>query len=79
MDARFNPNGNFIYRTDTPFEPGDDGGITFGDLPLRCSEDANEVCVLGVNDPCPGLGKGHCKPNYDIPIPAFPNSRARTT
>ena len=73
VGARFNPNGNFIYRTDTPFEPGDDGGITFGDLPLRCSEDANEVCVLGVNDPCPGLGKGHCAPNYDIPIPAFAN------
>lgn len=73
VKARFNPNGNFIYRSDDPFEPGDDGGITFGDLPLRCSEDPNEVCVLGEFDPCPGLGKGHCAPNYNIPIPAFPN------
>jgi len=73
VKARFNPNGNFIYRSDTPFEPGDDGGITFGDLPLRCTQDAAEVCILGVNDPCPALGKGTCAPNYDIPVPAFPN------
>ena len=71
--ARFNANGNFIYRSDVPFEPGDDGGITFGDLPLRCSLDATEVCILGVNDPCPGLGKGVCEPNYDLPVPPFPN------
>jgi hypothetical protein len=73
VKARFNPNGNFIYRSDDPFEPGDDGGITFGDLPLRCSDDASTVCVLGGADPCPGLGKGHCAPNYNMPIPAFPN------
>jgi hypothetical protein len=73
VKASFNPNGNFIYRSDVPFEPGDDGGITFGDLPLRCSEDATEVCVLGANDPCPGLGKGTCEPNYDIPVDPFDN------
>lgn len=73
VNARFNPNGNFIYRSDDPFEPGDDGGITFGDLPLRCSEDTSTVCILGAADPCPGLGKGHCAPDYNEPIPAFPN------
>ena len=73
VKARFNANGNFIYRSDTPFEPGDDGGITFFDLPLRCTLDANEVCVLGVSDPCPALGKGTCAPNYDIPVAPYPN------
>jgi outer membrane receptor protein involved in Fe transport len=73
VSATFNANGNFIYRSDTPFEPGDDGGITFGDLPLRCTEDATQACILGVNDPCPGLGKGTCEPNYDMPVPSFPN------
>jgi len=73
VKAVFNPNGNFIYRSDTPFEPGDDGGITFGQLPLRCSLDKNEACILGGSDPCPALGKGVCAPNYDTPIPAYPN------
>ena len=68
IDARFNPNGNFIYRTDVPFEPGDCGGIVFSDLPLRCSEDASQACLLE-NDQCPAMGKGACKPNYDIPVP----------
>jgi hypothetical protein len=72
VSARFNANGNFIYRSDTPFEPGDDGGIGFGDLPLRCSGDAAQVCNF-TNDVCPSLGKGTCKPNYDIPVPSFPN------
>lgn len=68
IDARFNANGNFIYRTDTPFEPGDCGSIVVGDLPLRCSEDSSQACSLD-NDQCPALGKGSCKPNYDIPVP----------
>jgi outer membrane receptor protein involved in Fe transport len=72
VSAQFNGNGNFIYRSDTPFEPGDDGGITFGDLPLRCSEDATQVCNF-TSDVCPGLGKGTCEPNYDMPVPSFPN------
>ena len=75
VKARFNPNGNFIYRSDDPFEPGDDGGITIDDLHLRCSEDATEVCVLGNADPCPGLGKGHCAPNYDIAVAPFLNGQ----
>jgi outer membrane receptor protein involved in Fe transport len=73
VSARFNPNGNFIYRSDTPFEPGDDGGIAFEDLPLRCTEDSAQACILGVNDPCPALGKGTCAPNYDIPVDPFDN------
>ncbi len=72
VKARFNPNGNFIYRSDAPFEPGDDGGITFGDLPSRCTGDPSQACILG-NDQCPAMGKGNCAPNYDMPIPAFPN------
>jgi Carboxypeptidase regulatory-like domain/TonB dependent receptor-like, beta-barrel len=67
--ARFNPNGNFIYRTDHPFQPGDCGGITFFDLPLVCSDDHTFSCNLE-SDACPGLGKGHCEPNYDDPVPS---------
>ena len=70
--ARFNPNGNFIYRSDTPFEPGDDGGITIEDIPRRCTGDASQACSVS-NDLCPSLGKGTCEPNYDLPVPSFPN------
>lgn len=75
VKARFNQNGNFIYRTDHPFQPGDcytgslDSGIVINDLPLRCTGDSTEVCTIGDSDPCPGLGKGTCAPNYDIPVP----------
>lgn len=69
IDAVFNPNGNFIYRTDTPFQPGDCGGITFSDLPLRCTGDRTVSCTLD-NDVCPSLGKGHCAPDYDDPVPS---------
>ena len=72
VSARFNANGNFIYRTDTPFEPGDDGGITFGDLPLRCTGDVTQTCNF-TDDQCPALGKGTCAPNYDLPVPSFQN------
>lgn len=72
VKARFNPNGNFIYRTDTPYQPGDDGGITVSDIARRCSLDTNQVCDLN-NDQCPALGKGTCQLDYDIPVPAFPN------
>jgi len=68
IGARFNPNGNFIYRTDARFEPGDCGDIVISDLPKRCSEDASQVCFLE-DDQCPAMGKGICKPYYDIPIP----------
>jgi len=74
VKARFNPNGNFIYRTDTPYQPGDcyngspDSGIVFNDLPMRCTLDTAQSCDIG-NDQCPAMGKGTCAPNYDIPIP----------
>ncbi len=40
--TRFNPNGNFLYETDAPFEPGDCGDLnasdvaTYGDDPIPC-------------------------------------------
>lgn len=40
--TRFNPNGNFLYETDAPFEPGDCGDLnasdvaTYGDNPIPC-------------------------------------------
>ncbi|HEV8701552.1 MAG TPA: carboxypeptidase regulatory-like domain-containing protein [Candidatus Polarisedimenticolia bacterium] len=40
--TRFNPNGNFLYQTDAPFEPGDCGDLnsndvaTYGDNPIPC-------------------------------------------
>ena len=68
VSARFNPNGNFIYETDIPFEPGDCGGIVFSDLPLRCTGDLSQSCILE-NDQCPALGKGTCAPNWDMPVP----------
>lgn len=40
--TRFNPNGNFLYETDAPFEPGDCGDInsndvlTYGDNAIPC-------------------------------------------
>lgn len=72
VKARFNPNGNFIYRSDQPFQPGDDGGITFFDLPFRCTGDASYNCRVD-DDQCPALGKGTCQPIYDEPVPAYAN------
>ena len=66
--ARFNPNGNFIYQTDAPFQPGDCGGISFTDLPQRCSGDHATSCSVDA-DTCPSQGKGHCEPDYDDPVP----------
>lgn len=42
IDTAFNPNGNFLYETDAPFEPGDCGDLnasdvaTYGDNPIPC-------------------------------------------
>jgi len=42
IDTAFNPNGNFLYETDAPFEPGDCGNLntsdvaTYGDNPIPC-------------------------------------------
>ena len=42
IQTRFNPNGNFLYETDAPFEPGDCGDlnvsdvIQYGDNPIPC-------------------------------------------
>jgi len=73
VSARFNANGNFIYRTDEPFQPGacytgsPDSGIVPSDLPLRCSKDATQECFVE-NDSCPE-NKGTCVRNYDIEVP----------
>jgi hypothetical protein len=32
LDARFNPNGGFLYGSDEPFEPGDCGNINISDV-----------------------------------------------
>jgi outer membrane receptor protein involved in Fe transport len=32
IDTRFNPNGNFLYNTDLPFEPGDCGDLNASDV-----------------------------------------------
>jgi hypothetical protein len=46
--ARFNPSGNFLYRTDDPFNTGDCGNISFNQIdpqepraPIPCSGDRN--------------------------------------
>lgn len=51
----FNPNGNFLYETDAPFEPGDCGDLnasdlgTYGDNPIPCDG------TPGVDDDGDGL------------------------
>lgn len=45
VDTRFNPNGNFLYETDAPFEPGDCGDLLISDV-LAYGEDPI---------PCPGV------------------------
>ncbi len=40
VDALFNPNGNFLYRTDKPFEPGDCGDLL----------QSNFACPAGLTD-----------------------------
>ncbi len=74
VKARFNPYGNFTYKTDHPYQPGDcydgtlDSGIVFNDLAFRCTGDPNQACDAG-SDQCPSLGKGTCEPDYNIPVP----------
>jgi len=47
IHTRFNPNGNFLYETDAPFEPGDCGDLnasdvaTYGDNPIPCDGTPN--------------------------------------
>lgn len=47
--TRFNPNGNFIYNSDIPFEPGDCGDIFLNDV-----FDADAMGTLPIV-PCPGV------------------------
>ncbi|HXV75636.1 MAG TPA: TonB-dependent receptor [Candidatus Polarisedimenticolaceae bacterium] len=48
LDARFNPNGNFIYNSDLPFEPGDCGNLFLDDV-----FEAERLGTLPLVD-CPG-------------------------
>ncbi|HXI04600.1 MAG TPA: TonB-dependent receptor [Candidatus Saccharimonadales bacterium] len=50
ISTRFNPNGNFLYDTDVPFEPGDCGDLVASQV------DPND---LWKPIPCPGI------PNFD--------------
>ncbi len=73
VKVRFNPNGNFIYRSDDPFQPGDcfngsfDSGISIFDLPRHCSEDTSVSCT-NLGGPC-GNGLGTCVPDYEAEVP----------
>ena len=55
----FNGDGNFLYNTDAPFEPGDCGGIFANQVSRHCSLDPSTSCVD--DDDCPD--KGFCR--YD--------------
>ena len=58
IDTAFNPNGNFLYETDAPFEPGDCGNLN-----------ASDVATYGDNPiPCPGNpGVAGCDPTGEPP------------
>ncbi len=58
----FNPNGNFLYNSDAPFEPGDCGDIIASQARQHCSLDPATACQF--DSDCPG--KGFCR--YD-PVP----------
>lgn len=54
----FNPNGNFLYTTDLPFEPGDCGDLLASQVP-RCPPGDPFCDELKTPVPCPGI------PNVD--------------
>ena len=62
VQTSFNPNGNFLYNTDKPFEPGDCGDIIASQARQHCSLDASVPCQF--DSDC--TGKGFCR--YD-PVP----------
>ncbi len=47
IHTRFNPNGNFLYETDAPFEPGDCGDLNASDIPTDPAQRDQPI-------PCPG-------------------------
>jgi len=49
----FNPNGNFLYATDLPFEPGDCGDLLASQVP-RCPPGDPYCDALSTPVPCPG-------------------------
>ncbi|HEU5180372.1 MAG TPA: TonB-dependent receptor [Candidatus Polarisedimenticolia bacterium] len=59
VGTTFNFDGNFLYNTDAPFEPGDCGGVFANQVSRHCSLDPSTSCVD--DDDC--TGKGFCR--YD--------------
>ncbi len=59
IQTKFNPNGNFLYTTDKPFQPPDCGDINADQVHQHCSLDPTKACQF--NYEC--AGKGYCK--YD--------------
>jgi len=58
----FNPNGNFLYETDAPFEPGDRGELVISQLPrdaqgnlLKPTPPIPNPGVIGVDDDGDGI------------------------
>jgi len=62
IKTRFNPNGNFLYDVDAPYEPGDCGEIYASQVRQHCSLDPATPCQYDYE--CEG--KGFCQ--YD-PVP----------
>lgn len=61
VSARFNPNGNFIYRGDAPFEPGDCGDLLASDAFAHrgtCSGNPSLSCLS--DGECRGANAGYC-------------------
>lgn len=67
VQARFNPNGNFLYETDQPFEPGDCGDIFASQIVASCSGDPSKECRRDAD--CEGAGYCVFEP---IPCPGVP-------
>lgn len=61
VEARFNPQGNFIYRTDEPFDAGDSGDLNVSDAIRNqgtCSANPSFSCLS--DGECRAVGAGYC-------------------
>jgi hypothetical protein len=67
----FNSDGNFLYNTDAPYEPGDCGGIFANQVSRHCSLNPALTCVD--DDDCQDNDAGFCR--YDqVDCPGDPNA-----
>ncbi|MCZ6832539.1 MAG: TonB-dependent receptor [Acidobacteria bacterium] len=61
IDTRFHPQGNFLYETDLPFEPGDCGDLIINDLRQALNDKLQEDPTATFDDikfepiDCPGV------------------------